>query len=95
MTENFIATIKNNNGEICEYGLIIKNQSTICSGNLSVIITKGDHSDDLAEPTLVINAKELAAGPFDADSVDGVKELAAAFIEKKHQQGIHWKDEQF
>jgi hypothetical protein len=95
MTEKFIATIQSNNGETFEYGLIIEKQSAIYSGKLSVIITKGDHSDDLAEPTIVINTKELAAGPLYADSVDGVKELTAAFIESKHHQDIHWKDEQF
>ena len=85
MAENFIASIKNNDGEIYEYGLIIEEQSAICSGELSVIITK----DDIADPTIVINAKELATGPLDADSVDGVKEIAAAFIKRKHNQDVH------
>jgi hypothetical protein len=91
MVENFIATIKNDNGEIYEYGLIVEEQSAIYSGELSVIITK----DDLADPTIVINGKELSTGPLDAESVDGVKELAAAFIGRKHNQDVHWKNEQF
>lgn len=91
MIENFIATIKNPNGEVHEYGLIVEEQATIYSGELSVIITK----DDLANPTIVINAKELAADPFCADSVEGVKELAASFIGRKHGQKIQWKNEEF
>jgi hypothetical protein len=95
MEDNFIAVIKCDNGEVFEYGLIIAEQLGRYAGTLSVIITKGDHSDDLADPTIVINAKELAAGPRDADSVEGVKELAAAFIKRKHNLDAHWKSEPF
>lgn len=89
--QSYIAMVKNDSGESCEYGLKMEERSGIYSGKLTAIIT----NEYLADPTILVDANELASGPLEADSIDGVKELASSFIREKYNDTVCWKKESF
>ena len=95
MACSYIGVFKNEEDETFEYGLKIEKQDSGYVGTLSAIITKGHSAEQRSEPTIILNAKEMEAGNFEATTLEGVKGAAAEFINKTYNQEVFWKEELF